>query len=164
MGLFLARKTPKLLYNVTTGVFLVTTSLVVTLLWHCSDIFSLQVDFSAILCCHSLKNQRVSPCSHYKTCSIFVVEFFAYIERNLLEVIIKRLVVTFSRNLDENFSWQEVPTTWNRDAVIKGSGPLHWTCWILVAELKQVGIVGILALWRVYEKLDWVARGWCCNE
>ena len=99
---------PKLLYNVTTGVFLVT---VVTLLWHCSEIFSLQVDFSAILCCHSLKNQWVSLCSHYKTCNIFVVEFFAYIERNLLEMIIKRLVMTFSLNLDANFSRQEVPMT-----------------------------------------------------
>ena len=94
---------PKLLYNVTTGVFLVTTRLVVTLLWHCSEIFSLQVDFSAILCCHPLKNQRVSPCSYYKSCSIFVVEFFAYIERNLLEILIRRLVVTFSLNIDANF-------------------------------------------------------------
>ena len=107
-GLFLARKMPKLLYNVTTDVFLVTTRIVVTLLWHCSEIFS-QVDFLAILCCHSLKNQRVSPYSHYKTCSIFVVEFFAYIERNLLEIIIRRLVVTFSLNIDANFSQQEVP-------------------------------------------------------
>ena len=61
--------------------FLVTTSLAVTLLWHCSEIFSLQVDFSAILCCHSLKNQRVFPCSYYKICCIFVVEFFTYREK-----------------------------------------------------------------------------------
>ena len=33
---------PKLLYNVTTGVVLITTSLVVTLLWCCSEILSLQ--------------------------------------------------------------------------------------------------------------------------
>ena len=72
--LFLARKMPKLLYNVTTDVFLVTTSLVVTLLWQCSEIFS-QVDFSAILSCHSLKNQRVFPCSHYKSHYSFVLDF-----------------------------------------------------------------------------------------
>ena len=122
---FLARKTPKLLYNVTTVVFLVATSLAVTLLWHCSEILSPQVDFLAILCCHSLKNQRVFPYSQCKSHCSFVVEFFAYIERNWLEILIRRLVVTFALYIDVNFSWQEATTTWNHEAVIKGTPSLN---------------------------------------
>ena len=48
--------------------------------------------------------------SHYKshyTTHLIVVKFFPYIERNLLEIIKTRLVVTFSLYIDVKLSWQE---------------------------------------------------------